>query len=153
LIDRPIDDAISTFEYSVSEVESHLTFIDLIGKFVGHIYKVSPHFQISLSPSQARAKAISILEEGYDNGKKRGYDAALVEALNPNLETLESILSQMVSTIKIRRRSEYKRFVIASRIDSKEWPLKCLMAETLLSYWEPEAIPIYLQRPIPQLAH
>jgi len=86
---------------------------------------------------KALGEAVTILEEGYQAAHAQGYYAAFLDASDPILNGLESVLAQVARHITERARTRHIRWVCASRIGLADWPTRCLIAEILLNRWEP----------------
>jgi len=140
-IDEPIDAAVAAFESSASRRRFH----QVISGFVQHIYRhgVEPHQE--LSSTQASAEAIALLERGYSGAQARGYDAALLDAVNPRHNGIEVILAQLAEIIKDNERRQYTHWVFASCLGRLAWSERCRVAGLLLDRLRPYLTP-QLQR-------
>jgi len=76
--------------------------------------------------------ALAILETHYESLGAFGYDAAILDAVNPGLDGLAHILERISEIIITMVRTKYTKWVCASRIDPSNWPLRCTMAQILL---------------------
>jgi hypothetical protein len=91
----------------------------------------------SISASQALTEAVSILERGYQNAHAGGYDAAFLDAVNPEQNGIVVVLSGITEAIKATERKKYANWVFKSCIDQSDWYLKCRIAECLLDRFGP----------------
>ena len=133
-IDEPIERATASFEFDRDAPVTHQTFTRVIADFVRHVYEQGLWGKQELTVAQASAEAVAILEEGYQSSRDRGYYAAYLAALNPDLG-LEYILGQMAGHIIAMARVKHVQWVCASRMELSDWPIRCLIAEILLECW------------------
>ena len=152
LIDEPIEAAAARFEFDGSASITPEGFHRVMGDFVAHVYRhgLSVHRLMSRSP--ARAEALELMEQGYQNVYVRGYDAALLDALNPQHDGLGLVLGQLTQFIAAMARARHIRWVYGTRIDPLDWSLRCLIAEILLNDWGPFLPPGILSYAPSQLA-
>jgi hypothetical protein len=136
-INRPIEEAALSFEFDRKAQVTHHIFQRVTSNFVRHIYKMGFGIQQIMSDLQAHSKAVSILETEYRNLNAKGYHAAFLDAINPQLNGLDVVLTQMTEIITTRVRIKYIRWVYATRVDSLSWATRLLIAEILLKRWEP----------------
>ena len=133
LIDEPILLAADSFDQDSAGPFTSETFLKVIGEFVGHLYANGLGVARQLTSSQARAEAIAILEEGYEGQDSRGFDAALLDATDPNRSGIEWVLEQITAVIILRHRSQHVRWVFEMRINALDWACKCHLAEFLMA--------------------
>jgi hypothetical protein len=136
-IDEPIEKAAASFEFDQTAPVTHQIFTQVTGDFVRHVYEKALWGWQKMSPQKALAEAVAILEEGYQAAHAQGYYAAFLDASNPSLDGLESVLTQMARHITLMARARHIRWVCASRIELSDWPARCLIAEILLQRWQP----------------
>lgn len=134
-IDEPIEKAQRNFEFDDKAFVTYRTFFQVTGNFVRHIYKDGLRPGQILSDSQARAEALAIIEEGYQNVHAKGFDAAFLDASDPNQTGLGPVLAHLKEIITARARLKRITWVYSSCIDPSDWPTKCLIAEILLERW------------------
>ena len=144
-IDEPIDRAAAAFRREEEQPVSHRRFNRVMGSFVRHIYRQAIKTQQELSPSQASAEAIALLERGYWGARARGYDAALLDAVNPTHNGLEIVLAQLAQIMKDNERRKYTHWVFATSLGPLAWSDRCRVAELLLDRLRPFLTP-QLQR-------
>ena len=137
MIDEPIEKAAASFEFDQEAPVTHKTFIQVTRDFVRHVYEKALWGWEKMSATEARTEAVAILEEGYQAPHGQGYYAAFLDASNPNLYGLESVLTQMARYLTAMERARHIRWVCASRIEFSDWPTRCLIAEFLLKRWGP----------------
>jgi hypothetical protein len=134
-IELPIIEAAATFKYKAAQGFSCKEFIKTAGKFIQHIYQNGLGIQQELSPHQAEAEAIYILEMRYQNTCSKGYYAAVLDSQNPNLDGLKCVLNQIINIIIQNRRNDYVHWVFTTNIQSLDWRTKCKIAKTLQRQW------------------
>jgi len=133
LIDEPILLAADSFGDGPKSPISTETFLKVIGEFVGHLYAKGLCVGRQLTSSQARAEALSILEEGYEGPGSYGFDAALLDATDPKGPGIEWVLERIEAAIIGRQRSQHVRWVFETRINSLNWADKCRLAQFLMA--------------------
>lgn len=136
-IDEPIERAADSFEFDRDAPVTHQTFIQVTTDFVRHVYQQAHGCWQEMSAKQAYAEAVAILEAGYQSVHGRGYDAAFLDASNPNLDGIEYVLAQITGCIITMAREKHTRAVCASRMELADWRTRCQIAEILLKRWEP----------------
>jgi len=132
-IDGLINKAIDEFIFDFSGEYSLKRFHELISKLVQFIYQRGLKLPKILSLTEALAEAISLLELGYRNEYSAGYDAAIVDASNPEINGFELIKSSLIEIIKNVEREKYIEWVFVSYIDTSDWKIKCEIIEFL--FW------------------
>jgi hypothetical protein len=86
----------------------------------------------SLDRCEALAIAIDILERGYVGERSSGYEAACLDALDPELNGIEHVVRQMAEIIKTSEREEHAAWVLGTCLDPFDWQMKQRIAEFLL---------------------
>ncbi|MFH0794038.1 MAG: hypothetical protein V2A74_08400 [bacterium] len=151
-IDEPITHAYLTFNPRKRGPFSAKTFHEELSRFVHHLYRNALRFEQELTPPQALAEAIAILETGYQSEKSRGYIAAYRDASNPYFDGIQLVVWQMTQVVKVREREKYTQWVYASQVDPFDWQTKCRLAEYLMNRFTPSPLISFLQCPPSQLA-
>ena len=136
-IHRPIEETFEKFEFDREIPLSHEQFIHTAGELLRQIYRYSLSPQQIMTASRARAEALTILEEGYQYASDDKYEAAFLDAADPNNNGLAFVLSQLVELITTRARSRHIKWIYATRLEMIDWQTKCLMAEIMLDRWKP----------------
>jgi len=132
-IDEPIENAYATFRFDKTAPVTHKNFILVTGRLVHRIYKHGLLMKRILSRSYACREALAFMEKGYENQGARGYDAAYLDASNP--DGLEFVLTWTAEFMAARERSRHIKWVYASRIDPYDWETNCMMVEILIEQW------------------
>lgn len=151
-IDERIEKAAAQFEFDHEVPVTHQFFTRIISAFVQHIYEHGLRLPRLLSASQALTEAVAVLERGYRNPHAMGYDAAYLDAVNPEQNGVVVVLAGMTEAIKETERKKYVRWVFRSCIDQSDWNMKCQMAEFLLEHIGPFLPPEILRYDPAQLA-
>jgi len=134
-IDGPIEEAAKVFQFDETESMTHRTVMRITGDLVCHIYEHCPCFRLILQKPHGRSEALAILEEGYQSVHTKGYYGALLDAFDPLQNGIDLVLTQIVEFIIFRTRNRYIRWIYCSRLDSLDWPTKCLIVEIVLERW------------------
>ena len=145
LIDEPIDRAAAAFPADLSQPCSHTRFHSLIGQFMRHLYDNNMACMRRLSEAEARAEAVSLLDQAYESPHAKGYHAALLDAADPSHAGMEIVLTSLTEIIKARMRQAYTRWALARCIDPADWPAQCAMAAVLLRRYSAIRPPQLLQ--------
>jgi hypothetical protein len=66
-------------------------------------------------------EAIYLLTRFYRGGYTEGYEGALLDAMNGQLEGLELVLSRICESIKKIERAKYVNWVFAEHFDRLDW--------------------------------
>ena len=135
-IDEPIQKAATEFNFDPNVLIDHEFFNRTMGNFVSHIYMYGLRVRQTITIEQAQSEALFILTHNYQSAYAQGYPAAYLDASNPDTGGLESVMAQMTEIIILKERSKHVRWVLTSRIISKDWHTKYLIAEILLDRWE-----------------
>ena len=140
-IDGPVDTAVASFHVESTTPVSHHRFHQVIGEFTQHVYRSGVRVSRELSPTQAAAEAIFLLENGYRSAQSDGYDAALLDAMNPQTDGIRWVLAHLADIIKEKERGKYTSWVFATTLGSLDWSAKCRLAQVLLDQLSPCLVP------------
>jgi hypothetical protein len=151
-IDGPIQKVATEFKFDPKTPIDPDFFIRITGDFIHHIYKHGLRVKKTMTTEQAQSETLFILEHHYQGAYSRGFHAAYLDASNPSTDGLEYVMAQMTEIIISKERSKHVQWVLASRIISKDWHTKCLMAEILLDRWKSYLPPDILACPAEQIA-
>ncbi len=153
-IDDLIDRAAADFVFDFDGCVSHRLFNKVIAAFVRHIYRYGLRLAMNLSPSQAGAEAISILDRGYQGIRVRGYDAALAVALGKHRENMKHVLEQITEIIKASQRDMYTRWVFVQCLSQLDWQTRRRITEILLAEISlSDSVPDRFVKSIPDLVN
>jgi len=151
-IDDPLDAAASSFQLEEQPNVTPGLFHWVLGDFVAHVYESGLSLRQRLSPEQARAEAISLLNAAYQGVHGSGYETALIVAVDPALDGMALVLARLTETIKALERQKYTRWVFADALEPLDWRSRCRVAETLLDRLSPFLPPELLRCAAAQLA-
>ena len=131
-IDDPIDQAAESFRFEPKEASPVRLFHQAIAEFVQHLYARGMRLRRNLGRGEALAIAIAVLEQGYVGDQTSGYEAACLDARNPELNGIEHVIRQMAEIIKASEREKHAAWVLATSLDPFHWQMKQRIAEFLL---------------------
>lgn len=131
-IETRIDQAVATFTFDQTAPFSHKLFNQTIADFVRHIYEHGLLLAQRLTPSQAMAEAIAILEQNYRNIDDSGYETALFDSSIPELNILAEIVDFIGGAIKARERQNHVNWIIAAHLESLDWQIRRRATELLV---------------------
>ncbi len=131
-IEAPIDTAAASFGMQKKNARTAKEFIELTGEFVAHLYKYGLPLRLEMSPDQARAEAIYLLERGYQSSGGRGYDAALLDAVSEPEGNPGAVLKSLAEIVKGIERGKYVRWILIRHVDPLDWRLKYDLVELTL---------------------
>ena len=120
-VDQPLDQAAQAFRLELKEPLSYTSFNQAVGEFVRYVYKSGLRLPRDLSESEAVMEAIYLLTRFYRGGYTEGYEGALLDAMNGQLEGLELVLSRICESIKKIERAKYVNWVFAEHFDRLDW--------------------------------
>jgi hypothetical protein len=131
-IDDPIDQAMESFRFESRQGSPVRSFHQAIAECVQHLYACGMRLRRNLDRREALAIAIAILERGYVGEQTSGYEAACLDALDPELNGIEHVVRQMAEIIKTSEREKHAAWVLATSLDPFDWQMKQRIAEFLL---------------------
>ena len=136
-IDSPIDKSVAEFKFDTDCEYSHQKFHKQIANVVQIIYRNGLKVPKNLSLPTALAEGILLLEKGYQNNHTTGYDAAIIDASNPDINGLELIKASLIEIIKNTERQKYIEWVFIVNIVPTNWETKCEIIEFLFQIYKP----------------
>ena len=148
-IDDPIDKIIAQFPFPKSKSISYGEFLSSLKKFLYEIYAHALPCSRQFSPDEACAEGIHLLETGYSNLGSQGFNAAVLDATDPEQSGFETIAIRLGELIKAREREKYIRWGFAVVLDNCDWSMKCQIAKILFERLQ-EDFPIALQKKPPE---
>jgi hypothetical protein len=147
LIDDRVEAASDEFSVVEEPPLTHAAFNNLIARFVQHLHLHGLRLRRKLSPSGSLSEAVSLLEQGYEDGGGRGYAAALLIAGRSDGNQISGILSFLSAAITIKERSSYERWILAALVDPLNWDLKCRIVQEIMRRHPGELPENILRRP------
>jgi hypothetical protein len=131
-IDSRIDAAIGSFSVAPGPVRSQRAFLDAVADLVRHLYQWGLRVPRSLTPTQARAEAVFLLERDYRRPYDAGFDAALLDATGSDEQGLQLVLSSLVEGIKLSERQMYVRWIFTKHLAGCSWSTERAIAGVIL---------------------
>ena len=107
LVNDPIDRASQTFKIKDETSISHADFNRVITEFVRHLYEKGLRLPRLLTDQEGLAEAVYLLKRGYPGDNNDGYDQALFDATNYDLEGIETVLSSLAELTINSEREKY----------------------------------------------
>ena len=135
-VDEPIDRAVGRFPLDPDTPLNHRAFNRVIADFIQHMYCHGLPLPRQLSPAQALAEAIDILERGYRNEEATGYDAAYLDAMDPKHNGYEKVILAIADLIKQHGRFSYQRWVFMTHIPS-DWESRYQVNKLIFDRFRP----------------
>ena len=130
-IDDPIDRSLVTFQYDGTEKMTHDRFNRIIKAYVNHLNETVLRINVNLNAHKILEEAIWILEQTYQSDHATGYDAALLDAVDPK-RGMAFVLERMKELFKTQEREKYIAWVFATHIDPSDWYMHVRIVKTLL---------------------
>jgi hypothetical protein len=131
-VDQHLDQAVQAFRFEVRDPLTESSFREIVSEFVRHVYEMGLRLPRRLPGSEALSEAIFLLEAYYQGGYTEGYDGALFDAMQGNLEGLELVLSRLGESIKTIERSKYVNWVFADHFDRLDWEARRQLVTTYM---------------------
>ncbi len=131
-INKLLEQAAADFKFVEDGQLSYEEFIDLVGAFVGHLYRQGG-LKRSLTQQQSIAEAIYILESGYHSSVHDRLDHAFLDVQEYGVA---HIFSFLVSFIGESARQSHVSFVMKGNLSFLTWAEKKIIAKILLDDWE-----------------
>jgi len=130
-IDTPIDTVARQCLAEAVPVATAAAFQDRTAALVQALYARALSPPRSLTMSQARDEAARLLG-GYGGTYADGYDAALMDAVDPAQPGIGLVLARLAELVKERRREDHLRWAVARCLDPADHRLKAAVAAELI---------------------
>ena len=134
--DEPVNAAASSFKRPESDRPTYEFFLDTIGSFISNVYAHGWNPRQVLSPDQAKAEAISLLQQYYQGQSAFGFEAAQLDALDPTFNGMEFVIAQITQILVTKTRKKHIRWILHTRLNSLDWSKRRLIAAELLRRWQ-----------------
>ncbi len=131
-IEIPIDRSAECYNFPAQPPLTYHQQLHQLADFVRHIYANGLTLPRILSPEQACAETIDLLERGYQGSVSNGFAAAMEDARNEGRRGFEFLASQIAELIKVNRKDRYIRWIFAKHLDPCDWRTKRELVEILL---------------------
>jgi len=152
-IDESVDRALANFKFNENAPFSTRLFHEVIAEFVRQVWEQGVKFHRNLNAETALAEAIAILGTGYVGNGGSGYEAALVDAANPEPNGIRCVIEQMAELIKATQRAKDLRRILETCIMPSDWQTKRRVAAFLVEAFASSSAPSQIVRLSPgQLA-
>jgi hypothetical protein len=133
IVDGPIEEAVESFEFDSKAPMTFHNFLKITADFVAHIYRFGPGVRKILTTTQARSKALSIIEKSYFHvSEDIRLDSAFLDAADDENGGIENVLEQIANYIKENTRQTYIEWIFTTRLRCLEWKIQCSIARALL---------------------
>jgi hypothetical protein len=153
-IDGPIEEAVESFEFDSKAPMTVENFLKITGDFIAHLCRFGPGVRKILSATQARSKALSIIEKCYWHcSEDIRLDAAYLDAADNETVGIEYVLEQMANYIKERARKTHVEWVFTTRLRCLDWKIQCSIAKAFIHREKPYIPSDLLDCHPAQLAH
>jgi hypothetical protein len=137
-IDGPIEEAVESFEFDSKAPMTFQIFFKITGDFIAHLFRFGPGVRKILSATQARSKALSIIEKCYWHcSEDIRLDAAYLDAADNETAGIEYVLEQMANYIKERARKTHVEWVFTTRLRCLDWKIQCSIAKAFIHREKP----------------
>jgi len=133
-IDEKLLRAFHAYELRVPSPITRMTFHRTLAEFVLHLYGQGLCIPRRLSPEEALAEALSILEETYR--EEGGYEVVCWQMVGEGQDALELVLERIGETLRQRQQHQYLQWVFASQIDPLDWQTRHALTRILLHRWK-----------------
>ncbi len=134
--EEPITQVLVEFDYDSETEVDHALFLKITGRFVQHIFAQAWKPRQQLSPRQAKAEAIRMLQNDYRGDAGSGLEGAYLDAIDPGYDGLGFVLKQMAEILSAKARQNHFRWVFGTRLDTLDWATRRAVANELLMRWK-----------------
>ena len=141
-IDSRIDRVVDTLRFDLPDRPTVAAVHQALSVLVQAVYTSGLKSPVRLSPAQALAEALDLLEYEYRTFGQQGYLVALVEAITSEHVGLAQLLSRVVQIIKSRERQKHIRWATFSCLGTLEWEVRLKVSSLLgdrITSWFPQA--------------
>ena len=147
----PIELAMGTFEMPPACVSNRDEFLEIIGDFVQLLYWQGSGTPLRMSATQARARALQLLEEQYEGVLASGYVGAYLDATRPEGPGLGAVLATLAGLVAKEQVQQRTTSVLVRLISPTDWATQRRVVEQLVSCLGP-CLPSHLaERPVASL--
>ena len=146
-IDEPFQQVASSFTVDPALPLTHRHFHQVIQAFTHHLYLRAMPIAQNLTPAQALDEAVAILEQTYRNPDATGYDAAYLDAMNPNQNGYEIVLLSIAEALRQRVRLHYINGVFTTHLKTMAWETQRELARWILTHYHSSLSPMLAQAP------
>lgn len=130
-IDGRIDDAFGRFAMPMNPIHSSGELVKAIGELVAHIYATGLRLSLTLTPTQAQAGGLMLLNRHYRSADDHSFDSALLDVMDPRQNGLELVLTILMDIIKQRERESYTESVFLELLVPLSCEQRCALVEEI----------------------
>ena len=148
---EPVQRAAATYPMPETEIIKGDEFLATAGRFLQHLYCQGRSMPVQLSELEARARALSLLEERYDGGLGEGYAGALLDGTRPEGTGIGAVLWQLVGIVAQEELQHLVIAVLAEKVPADDWWAQRQLVRQILARLSP-SLPSHLaERPVDSL--
>lgn len=136
-VDERIDAASAAHAWPDEDCRSQRQFLNEAGELLRSLNEHGRAFPRTMTPRQAQAEAVHLLQRSYQGQHGYGYTSALLDAMDTTQNGPACVLEALVSMVKDQERKEYVRGVLAAHVDPLDWNINCELARLLKERMEP----------------
>jgi len=148
---EPVQRAAATFPIPETEIIEGDEFLATAGRFVQHLYWRGRSTPVQLSESEARARALSLLESHYDGGLGGGYAGALLDGTRPEGAGIGSVLWQLAGTVAQEELQHRVTALLAVEVPADDWWAQRRLVVDILARLSPSLPPHLAERAVGSL--
>lgn len=148
---RPIQSAMETFSCSKAEPLRPDRFLEIVGRFLCHLYRQGRHVPMQLSEPEGKAIALELLETHYEGSMASGYGGAVLDATRPEGLGLDAVLTELAQIVARREIVRRSLAVLVCLVNPADWAAQRMLVQELVSCLGP-SLPAHLaDRPLDSL--
>lgn len=123
-IDKPLDEALRKFSYSLSAEITQKEFNSVMKSFIEHLRNYGIIILTTQVRSNESSEIIWLTEKYYRGHETKGYEGALYDVLTQGSKGIESVVEGIIETIKISEREKYISCIITKYFTFLDWDIK-----------------------------
>ena len=148
---EPVQRAAATYPMPETEIIEGDEFLATAGCFLQHFYWRGRSMPVQLSELEARARALSLLEERYDGGLGEGYAGALLDGTRPEGAGIGSVLWQLAGIVAQEELRHRVTAVLTEKVPADDWWAQRQLVGQILARLRPSLPPHLAERPVDSL--
>ncbi len=143
-IQMPIEKAVQRYTFNGKEISTFESFNANLLEFIWHL-QTNGYSTAFTSKQMAISEVIQLLDMGYRNAVSNGYYSAFLDAVNPEINGMENVLTQLANIIISVGKQKHIQWIYDTHIRQLDWELKKRIVSALLSEWG-KYLPVNLQK-------
>jgi hypothetical protein len=151
-IDDPVDQALTRYRNQWLQADDQKTFHLILGAFIRDINCADGN-SIPINEAEAIDEALWFVRNHYKHEESRGYDAALIDALDENSYGILEVLEYVAESYKSLRRKRYVAWVLATALDPSDWQQRVDLATEIFKRFKSYLSPKFHELKPYQMAH